>query len=176
MIKDKKVLAGAAVLFVAAFWFYIKPHYLTAQPAPPAPTEEQIAAANRPTVFLGKSNAAEPKASVSEALVLNLKAPASQPAYAKVIMALEFADPDLKYVGLPEAVLAAKNEAFAHALDPEMHKILDAVSSVFGSNTPEQVASTEGREHLKEELVAAINEHLHAQKVTAIYFQTFITQ
>ena len=178
-MKDKRVLAGVAVLFLVAFWFYIKPNYLDAKPPPPPPTEEQIAAAKRPTVFLGKSNAAAGHGAAAppvEALVLNLKAPGAAPAYAKVIMALEFADPKRKYVGVPEASLAAKNEAFAHALGPEMHKILDAVTTVFGSKTADETASPEGRAHLKDELVKAINEHLHGEQVTTIYFQTFITQ
>lgn len=174
-MKDKRVLAGVAVLFLVAFWFYIKPNYLDSKPPPPPPTEEQIAAAKRPTVFLGKSNAAAGHGAAAppvEALVLNLKAPA----YAKVVIALEFADPKRKYLGVPEAALAAKNEAFAHALGPEMHKILDAVTTVFGSKTADETASPEGRAHLKDELVKAINEHLHGEQVTTIYFQTFITQ
>lgn len=175
-MKDKKVLIGGVLMLTAAFWFYIKPNYLDAKP-PPVFTEAQIAAASKPTVFLGKSTAAAHKAGgAPDGLVLNLKAPASTPAYAKVIIALEFADPKRKYVGVPESGLAGKNEAFAHALDPEMHKILDSVTSVFGSKSPEEVASTEGRDKLKAALIEAINEHLHGEKVVAVYFETFITQ
>lgn len=175
-MKDKKVLIGGALMLAAAFWFYIKPNYLDAKP-PPVFTEAQIAAAAKPTVFLGKTNSPEEKPGAGpDGLVLNLKAPASAPAYAKVIIALEFADPKRKYVGVPESSLAAKNEAFAHALQPEMHKILDSVTSVFGSKSPDEVASTEGRDKLKEALIEAINEHLHGEKVVAVYFQTFITQ
>ena len=43
MFKDKKVLAGGAVLIAAAFWFYIKPNYMDAKPAPVI-TQEQIEA------------------------------------------------------------------------------------------------------------------------------------
>ena len=179
-MKDKKVLIGGALMLAAAFWFYIKPNYLDAKP-PPVFTEAQISSAAKPTVFLGKSNAAAgahgPATGGSpDGLILNLKAPASAPAYAKVIIALEFADPKRKYVGVPEASLGVKNEAFAHALQPEMHKILDSVTSVFGSKSPDEVASTEGRDKLKEALIEAINEHLHGEKVVAVYFQTFITQ
>jgi len=42
MMKDKKVLAGGAVLLVALFWFYVKPHYLAAKP-PVVFTAAQIA-------------------------------------------------------------------------------------------------------------------------------------
>ena len=177
-MKSKKVMIGgvAFVLFAAVFWFYIKPNYISPA-APVVFTDEQIAAAKRPTVFLGKSNSPEEKKGAgADGLILNLKAPAATPAYAKVIIALEFADPEHHYVGVGEAALPALNEAFAHALKPEMHKILDSVTSVFGSKSPDQAASTEGREQLKVELIEAINHHLHEQKVTAIYFETFITQ
>lgn len=180
-MKDKKVLIGGALMLAAAFWFYIKPNYMDAKP-PPVFTEAQIAAAAKPTVFLGKSNAAAGGHGASTAgaapdgLILNLKAPASSPAYAKVIMALEFSDPDKKYVGVKESALATKNAAYAHELEPEMHKILDSVTSVFGSKSPDDVASTDGRNHLKDELIEAINEHLHGKQVIAIYFETFITQ
>ncbi len=53
MFKDKKVLAGGAVLFAAAFWFYIKPNYMDAKP-PPVYTQEQIQSSPRPTVMLGR--------------------------------------------------------------------------------------------------------------------------
>lgn len=176
-MKDKRVLAGVAVILAAAaFWFYVKPNYIDSKP-PPVFTEAQISAAAKPTVFLGKSNSPEPKPGAGpDGLILNLKAPASAPAYAKVVIALEFADPKRKYVGAKESALAAKNEAFAHQLQPEMYKILDSVTSVFGSRSPDEVASTEGRDKLKEALIEAINEHLRGEKVIAVYFETFITQ
>ena len=101
-MKDKRVLAGVAVLLLAAFWFYIKPNYLDAKPPPPPPTEEQIAAAARPTVFLGKSNAAAGHGAAPapvEALVLNLKAPA----YALLSMGMMMLPPVI--VSLPFKIL-----------------------------------------------------------------------
>jgi len=81
MLKDKKVLAGGAVLFLAAFWFYIKPNYMDAKPAPPI-TQEQIAASPHPTVMLGKEvTLAAHAGNAPEGLVLNLKAPANTPRY-----------------------------------------------------------------------------------------------
>lgn len=175
MIKDPKILAGGAVLFGALFWFVIKPHFFAPAPPPPVYTEEQIAAAPRPTVLLGKA-VGEAKPTAPDGLILNLKAPASSPNYVKAIIALEFEDPDHKYIGAAGAGLAAKNAAFTEELQPEMHKVLDAVTTVFGSKTVDEVASTEGRDKLKAELIEAINKELHTEKVEAIYFETFITQ
>lgn len=172
-MPDKKILAGAAVLLGAAFWFYIKPHYLSAAPPPPV-TEEQIAEAARPTIFLGK--AAGEKAGADPGLVFNLRAPTSQPNYVKVVMALEFEDPLHKYIGAAGPEVEAKDVAFAGQLKPEMHKILDAITSTFGSKTIDEVATPAGRDKLKADIVKAVNTELHKEKVSAVYFSVFITQ
>ena len=179
-MKDKKVLAGGAVLFIAAFWFYIKPNYMDAKPAP-VYTAEQIESSPRPTVMIGRvvsapgGHGAAPS-NAPEGLVLNLKAPASDPNYVKTIMALEFEIPEKPWIGVEGDALTAKNVEFTHHLEHEMPKILDAIATVFGSHTAEEVSSVEGREMLKAELIEAINEHLHEEKVESIYFEVFITQ
>ncbi|MGE3076067.1 MAG: flagellar basal body-associated FliL family protein [Dehalococcoidia bacterium] len=176
MFKDKKVLAGGAVLFAAAFWFYIKPNYMDAKPAP-VYTQEQIDSSPHPTVILGREvTLGHTTGNAPEGLVLNLKAPASAPNYVKTIIALEFELPDPPWIGAAGDGLTAKNIAFTHDLEHEMPKILDAVATVFGSHTADEVASVEGRDELKVELIDAINEHLSEHKVEAIYFEVFITQ
>ena len=179
MFKDKKILAGGAVLFAAAFWFYIKPNYMDPKPAP-VYTAEQIAAAPRPTVFIGKPNAGGghggKPSNAPEGIVLNLKPTGTTQRYVKVIMALEFGPATPPWVGLSADKIAAKNAEFAHHLEPEMHKILDAIAYVIGSHTAEEVSTLEGKEKLKDELKEAINHHLHGQKVEKIYFETFIVQ
>ena len=170
---DKKIMAGGAVLFGAAFWFYIKPNYLESPP-PPVYTEEQIAQAPRPTIYLGK--AAGEGGGEDPGIVFNLKAPPSSPNYVKVVLALEFGDPLHKYVGAVGAGLEAKNEHFAEELKPEMHKILDAITSTFGAKSIEEVSTTAGREKLKAEIVKAVNSQLHHEQVTTVYFSMFITQ
>lgn len=161
-MKDKKVLIGGALLFGALFWFVIKPHFFAAKP-PPVYTDQQISEAPRPTVQL-------------EERVLNLKAPASTPSYVKAVIALEFADPKHHYIGAKGAGLEAKNLAFEEEIKPELHRIWDTITSVVGSKSVDQVSTSEGRDKLKEELVAALNMDLHDQKVENVFFMTFITQ
>lgn len=175
-MPDKKIMAGGAVLFGAAFWFYIKPHYVDPKPVPPPPTAEEIAAAPRPTVYLGRTPGEKGKPPTDTGLVFNLKAPATAPAYAKVIIALEFEDPKHTYLGLKGAALDAKNLAFTEELQSEMYRVMDAVTRVFGSKSTEDLASIDGKEKLKTDLVAAINKELHEQRVAAVYFVTLITQ
>lgn len=162
MMKDKKVLAGVAVLLLAAFWFYIKPNYLAAKP-PPVYTEEQLSAAPKPTVQL-------------EERVLNLKAPATAPNYVKLVLALQFTDPKHSYLGLKGEALTAKNLAFTGEIKPELPRVWDAVTTILASKTVEQVSAAEGRDQLKAQIVAAINKDLHELQVDTVYFVTFITQ
>lgn len=180
MLKDKKILAGGAVLFLAAFWFYIKPNYMDAKPIPVF-TKEQIEASARPTVMIGRTvvaaggHGAAPS-NAPEGLVLNLKGSATGPRYVKVIMALEFSIPEKPWIGVTGDALTAKNVEFTHHLEHEMPKILDAIATVFASNTAEQIATAEGREELKNALIEAINEHVHEEHVEKIYFETLIIQ
>ena len=162
MFKNKKILAGGAVFFVAAFWFYIKPHYMDAKP-PVVFTEQQIAEAARPTVTLPEK-------------VFNLKAPASAPNYVKAVIALEFADPEHKFIKLKGEPLALANEAFTKEHEPEMHRISDVITALMASHTLEELVTTEGREKLKDEIVIALNHELAHEKVENVYFATFITQ
>ena len=177
MIKDKKILAGGGVLLIAAFWFYIKPNYMDAKPVP-VYTEEQIAESPRPTVILGREVVVggHAKGNEPEGLVLNLKAPASAPNYVKTIIALEFSVPEKPWIGVSGDALTARNVEFTHHLEHEMPRIHDAIATVFGSHTADEVSTTEGKDALKHELIEAINHHLHEEKVESIYFEVFITQ
>jgi hypothetical protein len=176
VFKDPKILAGGGVLLVAAFWFYIKPNYMDSKP-PPVYTEEQIAESPHPTVILGREvTVGHEKGNAPDGLVLNLKAPASAPNYVKTIIALEFERPEKPWIGVAGDALTAKNIEFTHHLEHEMPKILDAVATVFGSHTAEEVSNVDGKEALKQELIEAINHHLHEEKVESIYFEVFITQ
>ncbi len=162
MFKNKKILIGGAVFFAAAFWFYIKPNYMDAK-VPPVYTEAMIASAPRPTLVL-------------EERVLNLKAPASSPNYVKASIALEFEDPKHKYINLKGHAIALADEKFTEEMHSEMPKIWDIITLVVGSKPVDEIATTAGREALKEDLIEALNEELHHEKVEKIFFVTFITQ
>jgi flagellar basal body-associated protein FliL len=161
-MKDKKVLAGGAVLFIAAFWFYIKPHYFESKPAT-VYTEQQIAESPFPAIEL-------------EERVLNLKAPSSAPNYVKATIALEFEDPDHKYIKLKGEAVNLANLAFAKEHEADMPRIWDVITSVVGGRTIDQVSTSEGREQLKTDLVEAINKTLAHEKVQNVFFAAFITQ
>ncbi|MFN0146810.1 MAG: flagellar basal body-associated protein FliL [Dehalococcoidia bacterium] len=162
MLKNKKVLIGGAIFLAVAFWFYVKPNYLDKKPVAVF-TEAEIAAAPRPSIHIAER-------------VFNLKAPPSAPNYVKVAVALEFADPEHKYLKLKGHAIVVANEHFTEELEPDMPKILDILTSLIGGRTVEEVASTEGREKLKDDLVVALNKEFKHEKVENVYFATFITQ
>ncbi|MDZ7729040.1 MAG: flagellar basal body-associated FliL family protein [Dehalococcoidia bacterium] len=108
--------------------------------------------------------------------VLNLLAPPSDPAYVKLELAIEFADPNNHYVGLSPAAVESRNESFAEELQPQMPRIRDAINSVVGATAVDEVSTPGGREDLKEDLVDELNDVLSEERVTGIYFVTFITQ
>ena len=181
MLKDKKIMAGGAVLFAAAFWFYIKPNYMDPPPPATPPTAEEIAASPRPTVKLGAAAGAAgshggDSEAVADGLILNLRSTNGASNYVKVILALEFEQPTPPWIGVSGSALDAKNAEFYHHLEPEMHKILDSVATVFVSKSVDDVSTIEGREQLKAELIEAINHHIRGPRVETIYFETFITQ
>lgn len=162
-MPDKKLLAGGAVLAGAAFWFYVKPTYLDSAAPPHVYTEEELSAAPRPTLTL-------------EERVLNLKAAGREPHYVKAQIALEFADPQHKWVGLAGEALVVKNEEFTKEMEGELHRVWDVVATVIGSKSIDEVSTPEGRELLKEELREAVNAQVHEHEVEAVYFVTFVTQ
>jgi len=162
-VKDKKLLGvGALLLGAAVFWFVLKPQFLDSSP-PRVYTEAEIAEAPRPTLTMPET-------------VLNLLAPPVSPAYVKVQLAIEFADPTHAYVGLTPEAAAKKNEELAHELEPDIHRIRDVVNAVIGGSTVDSVSTPAGREELKAALVAALNERMHEPHVESVYFLTFITQ
>jgi flagellar FliL protein len=163
MLKDKKILAGGgAVVLALGGWFFVKPSYFDAKPAP-VYTEAQIAEAPRPTVTLAER-------------VLNLKAPASSPNYVKAVIALEFADPEHRWVGLKGKRLEEKNEHFSEELKPELVRVWDVITRVVGSHSIDELSTPDGREKLKAELAESINDEMHGEKVEKVYFVTFVTQ
>jgi flagellar protein FliL len=162
MFKNKKLLAGGGVFLLAAFWFYIKPNYMDAKPAP-AYTEAQIAAAPRPTLKLKEQ-------------VFNLKAPATSPTYVKMQIAIEFEDHAHTFIKLKGEKLVKANEHFEVEMEAEVPALLDIVTSILGSKSIEEVATVDGREELKAELLAEFNKELKPEKVERVLFITFITQ
>jgi flagellar protein FliL len=163
MIKDPKVLAGVAVLLLVGFWFFVKPMVMPAKAAPP-PTAEQIAAAPKPTLTL-------------EERVLNLKSPAAAPNYVKVSLALEFDDPKHTYLKLKGAAVTAANTVLTEEMKPDLPRVWDAVIKTVGAKSVDQVASTEGQDALKAELINTLNTELGPdRKVQRINFVVWITQ
>lgn len=74
----------------------------------------------------------------------------------------------------------ALEEELLHEFEEEIgtgiHLIEDAVTIIISSKRPEEVATTEGKEALKEEIRQAVEEIIHEPHVSRVLFLNFITQ
>lgn len=161
-MRDPKILAGIAILLAAAAWFYVKPNYIDAKPAPTY-TDEQLDNAPRPVLLLGER-------------ILNLPATREgRERYVKLELALEFNDPAHVLVGKTAEQMAAENEELRQELDRYMPDILDTLHRVLGS--PEYggiTAASAGP--FKEQFLAEVNRIVEGRDATAVYLPTFVTQ
>lgn len=161
-MKDPKILAGLAVMVLAAAWFYVKPNYIDAKPTP-AYTDEELEHAPRPVLLLGERT-------------LNLAAtPEGRERYVKLELAIEFNDPAHVLVGKTAEQMAAENEELRQELDRYMPNILDTLHRILGS--PEYGAITAASaDPFKEQFLAEVNRIVEGRDATAVYLPTFITQ
>ena len=67
-------------------------------------------------------------------------------------------------------------EQFLETIDARRPKIDDIVTSLLSSKTFNDIATIEGKEELKQELMTAINDSLGYQAVVNVYFTDFVIQ
>ncbi|MGE3961781.1 MAG: flagellar basal body-associated FliL family protein [Dehalococcoidia bacterium] len=75
-----------------------------------------------------------------------------------------------------DAEYQALMSEFDHELGTGLQLIEDAVTTVVTGHTAAEIATTEGKEALKEEIKVAIDELIHEPKVHRVLFLNFITQ
>ena len=161
-MKDPKMLAGLAVMVLAAGWVYVKPNYIDAKPTP-AYTDEELEHAPRPVLLLGER-------------ILNLAATREgRERYVKLELVIEFNDPAHALVGKTAEQMAVENEELRQELARYMPDILDTLHQTLGS--PEYgtiTAASAGP--FKEQFLAEVNRIVEGRAATAVYLPTFITQ
>lgn len=72
--------------------------------------------------------------------------------------------------------IGLKEGAKAEKVEEEMAPIRDTVLSALTSKEIGEISSVRGREKLKEEIVAELNEELEGRPVVKVYFTDFTTQ
>lgn len=106
--------------------------------------------------------------------VLNLKSGESF-RYLKIAVALEF-DGKEDLSRLKGEEYKKKQEEFAHQIAPKVPLLNDAITTIMTTKNPNELATAEGKEQLREELKAKFNSFLDEPKVVRVYFTEFVMQ
>jgi len=161
-MRDPKILAGIAVLVMAAGWFYVKPNYIDAKPAH-VYSQEELEHAPSPVLLIDER-------------VLNLAGGgAAGGRYVKVGVALEFNDPDHVLVGKTAEDMDIENEELQAEMERYMPRMLDALHRLLGS-AEFQGISAANSEAFKTAFLAEVNEIVDGREAEAVYLTTFLTQ
>lgn len=88
--------------------------------------------------------------------IVNLQVKGS---FLKATIQLEFQEPELP-----------------PTIEHDTPKIRDAIITVLSNKAAPEILSADGKERLREELRRAVNETLHSEDVTKVYFTEFIIQ
>ncbi len=107
--------------------------------------------------------------------VVNLAEPGGL-RYLQASIVLEIRPLDQNYYSLDSEERALVEENLKSEIDQRRPMIDDIVMTILSSKTFNQIATVEGKQALKEELMTAINEALGYQGVINIYFTDFVIQ
>lgn len=116
--------------------------------------------------------------------VLNLVSTGGVPRYARIELALEFEKPagykPPKAAGGGHGAPAAGAEpALDPALEPVAHRkaqIDDAILRIVGSMTVDELTTNEGKDKLKQAVLAAVEEMITSPEITAVYIVRLVVQ
>jgi flagellar basal body-associated protein FliL len=168
------MIGGGALVLLALAYFLVLPKL---QGAPAAHAEEEE---EEEEIHAKAPGLMYP---ISER-VLNIAGAPGSPHYARIELAVEFKKP--KGYKPPKAAggghgAPAKDAAppLDPALEPVAHhqtQIDDALVRIIGAKTVEEMTSTEGKEHFKKELLAAVNELVGKPAATHVYIVRLIVQ
>lgn len=106
--------------------------------------------------------------------VVNLAEPGGL-RYLKATITLELW-PLEDFSSLEEEERTQAEETFLETIDARRPKIDDIVTSLLSSKTFNEIATIEGKEQLKQDLAATINDALGYQGVVNVYFTDFVIQ
>jgi flagellar protein FliL len=110
-------------------------------------------------------------AMVLEPLVVNL-ADADGKAYLRVAVTLRVVDADDK----KEAKTKEEQPKGSQGDDEDQAAVRDTLLTVLGRDSSDALLAADGKQHVKEELKAALTEHASGVKVADIFFTEFLVQ
>ena len=96
--------------------------------------------------------------------------------YLQATVVLEFRPPTPDYHSLAGEEKLKAEEEFKKTIDERRPKIDDLIVGILSSKTFKEIATLEGKQKLKEQIKAGVNETLGYSAVLNVYFTEFIVQ
>jgi len=96
--------------------------------------------------------------------------------YLQATVVLEFRPPTADYHSLAGEEKVKAEEEFKKSIDERRPKIDDLIVGILSSKTFKEIATLEGKQKLKEQIKAGVNETLGYPAVLNVYFTEFIVQ
>jgi flagellar basal body-associated protein FliL len=189
-VKSKTmIIAGAgAVVLLAVSYFFLLPMIKggSAEAESHAAADLEHDEEEAPAKPKKKKKAAEPGLIFPmQERVLNLSSQGGVPRYARIELALEFEKPEKAAAPAKKSSGGHGAEAkdAAHALDPALDPVVarkvlidDAIVRIVGTKTVEMMTSAEGKEALKQEILAAVEEIVYEPAITGVYIVQLVVQ
>lgn len=107
--------------------------------------------------------------------IINLAEP-NDPRYIWVNIVLEFMPSNPHYLEMEHEELNHYLEEFNHEIEDKLPIINDSLISMLSSKSFEDVYTTEGKELIRQEMVALLNEKLPSHQIMNVYFTEFVVQ
>jgi flagellar basal body-associated protein FliL len=175
MKKPIMLAAAAALVLLAAGYVFLLP-MVKGKSAEAVDEDEPVAAAKKPR----RSTAPGLIYPVPERVV-NLAGPPGVPHYARIELALEFAPPKGAKKGGEEA--GGHGGGKEPALDPALAPVVarkaqidDMLLRLISAKSVEQMTSADGKEALKQEILAALEEIVPEPTPVAVYIVRLVVQ
>lgn len=181
-MKKPILFAGvAAVVLLAVSYFFVLP-MIKGKPAAQATGDDDEPVAAAQAKKKKAKRPVEPGLMYPMAeRVLNLAGSGGVPHYARIELAIEFERP--KEPARPAKKAEAKGKESGPPLDPALEPVAerralidDALVRILGTKTLEGMTSAEGREALKQEMLAAVEEIVPEPAPLAVYIVRLIVQ
>lgn len=185
------VLFGLILLAVIGLGVYVfvfpddfpKPFYVSLDPpvalaaeATPEPApEHQAETAPEPILPAALPSPGEGLMFDTGTKIVNLADPGGR-RYLKISVALEFAPHDVEFYTLAGEERIAALTAFGEEMNSKKPIIDDLLNTLLSSKTFDQIYTVEGKEALRQDIVARVNALLPNEILMYVYFTEFVVQ
>jgi flagellar basal body-associated protein FliL len=177
VLKKPIVLAGAAAAVLLVVAYFVVLPMLTAKPGPAVAAKGGEPAAS-PMANRPKRSDTPGMIYPLKERVLNLASPIGTTHYARIELSLDFARaPGAKPPAAdPKAKSPTPLEPGLQPVTERLPQIDDAIVRIVGSKTLEGLTTTEGKDQLKKDIMAAVTDIVSKPDLQAVYIVQLVVQ